>query len=68
MIRLLIGSVADRLMSLVVPRTTAGACPCGDCYQGYCGGGGCPRGFYQIFCTSCDCSRTWPASICLSGC
>jgi hypothetical protein len=25
-------TLADRLLELVVPRTTAGACPCGDSY------------------------------------
>lgn len=66
--RSVIENVADRLVSLVVPKATAGACPCGDCWDGFCGGGGCPTGFYQRFCSSCDCSRHWPVTICLSGC
>jgi hypothetical protein len=36
MMRGVIESVADRLVSLLVPKKTADACPCGDCFLGSC--------------------------------
>lgn len=52
-----IGVMGDRLVSLVVPKTTAGACPCNDCFWSYCGVL-CPRGFRPYVCRSCNCSLT----------
>ncbi|NEA31288.1 hypothetical protein [Streptomyces sp. SID13031] len=48
--------LADRMVSAVAPKATAGACPCGDTYVGYCGGCGSRRA--HLYRTSCDCSRT----------
>jgi hypothetical protein len=51
-----VGKWADRLLSVVVPKTEAGACPCGDIYCGLCcigAPGNCVRYRYQV---SCDCS------------
>ncbi|WP_328329882.1 hypothetical protein OHA70_07265 [Kribbella sp. NBC_00382] len=48
--------LADRLVSSVLPKTTAGACPCNDTYTGYCNRE-CP-GKKGLFRTNCDCSKT----------
>jgi hypothetical protein len=54
-----VGAVADRLINLMVPRATAGACACNDCYQtDNCSGAGCPMGTAPYYCTNCDCSVT----------
>lgn len=52
----MLGSLADRLVTAFVPKTTAGACPCNDCYYTSCvspGFGGCRR-----CCTNCNCTST----------
>jgi hypothetical protein len=46
---------ADRLVAAVVPKTTAGACPCNDCYYTTCSGG-CKRCCSNCYCTSTSCS------------
>jgi hypothetical protein len=54
-----IGALADRMLTAVVPKTTAGACPCNDSYQAFCF---CLKAYHKAFyktChTNCDCSRT----------
>jgi hypothetical protein len=53
---------ADLLVAKVVPKTTADACVCRDCYQkggAFCGADGCPWGTTPIYCTNCDCSQEW---------
>ncbi len=53
--RAIIG-MADRLVGLMVPKTTAGACPCGDCVTvGTCGTHGCPTFRVARICYTCDC-------------
>ena len=49
--------LADRLVSSLAPKATAGACPCGDTYTGYCRSCS-DRVRRGIFRTNCDCSRT----------
>ncbi len=51
-------ALADRLVAAIVPKTTAGACPCGDCYYtGYrCYNGLCRRCCANCYCTSTTCS------------
>jgi hypothetical protein len=49
-----IGRVADRLVSLVVPRTIAGACPCGDCFE-TCGSPCAGPLDLAFVCTNCRC-------------
>lgn len=49
--------LADRVVSSLAPRTTAGACPCGDTYTGYCRS--CSDGRRRgIFRTNCNCTQT----------
>lgn len=36
MMRTAVAGLADRLVTLVVPKTTAGACPCNDVSYRYC--------------------------------
>ncbi|MEV8374237.1 hypothetical protein AB0P21_15955 [Kribbella sp. NPDC056861] len=50
--------LADRLVTAVVPNTTAGACPCNDTYVGYCNTGGCSGNKAPLYRTNCDCSKT----------
>jgi hypothetical protein len=52
-----LGALADRLVALVVPKTTAGACPCFDCYYVPCPGGCmycCERCDCQLLCGPCN--------------
>jgi hypothetical protein len=54
---------ADQLVAKVVPKTTAEACVCGDCYQSnLCGQDGCPMGMTPVYCTDCNCTRQWKVS------
>ncbi|MDX6258489.1 MAG: hypothetical protein QOH84_177 [Kribbellaceae bacterium] len=48
--------LADRLVSSVLPKTTAGACPCNDTYTGYCGGCGTRKAV--LYRDNCDCTKT----------
>jgi hypothetical protein len=48
----MLGYLADRLVSSIVPKSTAGACPCGDSYYQACPGG------CKLCTTSCDCTKT----------
>jgi hypothetical protein len=53
-----IRDLADLLVERLVPRATAEACVCNDCYQSHCCGcSGCPMGTVPTYCTNCDCSR-----------
>jgi hypothetical protein len=58
-----IGLLADRVLSVVVPRTTAGACPCSDVY---CTRIDCPSGNVKECRTNCDCSVT-TCGVCFWG-
>lgn len=59
-----LGGMADRLLGHVVPRTSAGACACGDCYYTpY--GSGCKRCCANCTCTKTTCGSTiYPYSYC----
>jgi hypothetical protein len=48
----LVESLSDRLLSLIVPRTTASACPCGD---SWCSDYWCWGNTYQQYWTNCNC-------------
>lgn len=56
----IIGVLADRLVSFVLPKATAGACPCGDCVYSACGyGDPCTRvpGTWRMrTCYTCNCA------------
>jgi hypothetical protein len=58
-----LGLAADRLLDLLVPKTTAGACPCND---SYCTPYQCAPGKVRTARTNCDCSKT-TYSACYSG-
>ncbi|EXG82799.1 hypothetical protein CryarDRAFT_4000 [Cryptosporangium arvum DSM 44712] len=45
--------MADRFVSAFVPKTTAGACECNDCYYT-----GCTNGYCKRCCTNCHCTST----------
>ncbi len=50
-------ALADRLVGAIVPKTTAGACPCGDCYYTCYGcGTNSRRCCTNCYCTSKTCS------------
>jgi hypothetical protein len=53
--RAIISRVADHMVSLVVPKTTAGACPCGDCVAGTCGSAPCRAFRRPLVCLDCNC-------------
>ena len=46
-----LGKLADRFVMAFVPSTTAGACPCNDCYYT-----GCSNGYCKRCCTNCNCT------------
>lgn len=50
-----LGRMSDRLLSVLVPKTTASACACND---SYCTTTGCARGLQRRCRDSCDCSKT----------
>ena len=59
-----LGAFADRMVAFVVPKTTAGACPCFDCYFVPCAGGCmhcCDRCFCQqpALCGPCNNPPEW---------
>ena len=59
-----LGALADRLVAAVVPKTTAGACVCNDCYYTPCGSG-CKRCCANCNCTVVTCgSCSYPWSYC----
>lgn len=58
MMRHVVDRLADLLLSKVVAQTTAGACPCGDCFLGLCGTDHCAWNQMPRYCTSCDCTQT----------
>lgn len=58
MMRRVFGHIADALVGRIVPEVTAGACPCGDCYVGYCGTDRCHYDEAPRYCTNCDCTQT----------
>jgi hypothetical protein len=65
-----VGTVADRFLNRLLPKATAGACPCGDSYYQVCY---CAAGrLIARFCrTNCDCSVTTCEVSChyiLGGC
>ena len=47
-----LSAFADRMVTAVVPKTTAGACPCNDCYWTPCGS------LCMRCCTNCNCTST----------
>lgn len=56
---------ADRLVTAFVPKTTAGACPCNDCYYTRCSSGACKRCCANCNCTQTTCSSCqYPSSYC----
>ena len=50
-----LGGLADRLVGAIVPKTTAGACPCNDCWNTP---WNCGHGFCRRCCTNCNCTIT----------
>ncbi|TWD82531.1 hypothetical protein FB561_3664 [Kribbella amoyensis] len=51
-----IGALADRLVTAVVPRSTAGACACGDTFWSACKAyAECPYARKALVRMSCDC-------------
>jgi hypothetical protein len=62
MIRTL-GLVTDRLLSVLVPKTTASACACNDYFCTY---SGCPGGHVRTCHSNCNCSKT-TCGACFSG-
>jgi hypothetical protein len=61
-----LGMLADRLVAAIVPKSSAGACVCNDCYYTPCYNVGCRR-----CCTNCNCtapptcgSCVYPKSYC----
>jgi len=54
-VRRSIAGIADRLVNLVVPRVTAGACACGDRWVDACGKCGSHKA--HLWQASCDCSK-----------
>lgn len=49
-----LGRMTDRLLAVLVPKTTAGACACND---SWCTGYYCPRGKVATCRANCDCSK-----------
>lgn len=48
-----LGRMSDRLLAVLVPKTSAGACACGDMW---CSTSGCARGKVKTCRANCDCS------------
>jgi hypothetical protein len=54
-----LGVLADRLVGHLVPKTVAGACPCGDVYYQFCYCNWATGAAMHKRCqTNCDCSVT----------
>jgi hypothetical protein len=49
-----LGRMTDRLLSVFVPKTTAGACACNDYF---CTSWGCAAGYVHRCHDSCDCTK-----------
>jgi hypothetical protein len=47
------GRLADRFVLAFVPKTTAGACPCNDCWYTHC-----PNTLCKRCCSNCNCTQT----------
>lgn len=60
-----LGRMTDRLLAALVPKTTAGACPCGD---SYCTPSGCSGGKVHKCRDSCDCKRQSCTPCLVNGC
>jgi hypothetical protein len=50
-----LGALADRIVSAVVPKTTAGACPCNGCEPEFVPTSQCTSGCARV-CRGCNCN------------